>query len=157
MKYLDSIYTLLIKWCSIVLLVLLPVRPVMIAAGVLIVLDMITGMLASRKQGERITSSGLKKTVGKMFLYQSSIVVGFLMEHYLLEGIPVVKVIAGIIALTEGKSFFENVHRITGIDFWSEALAKIQSATVKQIPDEVIQLPIEAPKKKSKKRKKKKK
>ncbi len=163
MKYLDSdaILTFLLKIASMLILVLAPIHSVLIAVGVLIVLDMITGLLAARKRGEKITSANLKKTVTKAFLYQSSVVVAFLMEQLLLDGIPVVKVVAGIIALTEGKSFFENVHAITGTNFWDEALAKIQAATAKKIPEideEEVKSRIETlPKIKSKKRKTRKK
>jgi len=164
MKYLDSVYPTFLKVLSIIILVLAPVRSTMIAVGVLIFLDMLTGVWASRKNGEPITSSGFKKTVAKMFLYQCSVIVGFLMEHYLLDGVPVVKVIGGIIALTEGKSFFENVNRITGTDFWVEAINKIQTSTVKQTPEPVDEEEVKSridqlqkvkPKKKGKRKKKK--
>lgn len=158
MKYFDleTILAFLFKIGSMIFLVLAPIHSVLVAVGVLILLDMITGLLAARKRGERITSSNLKNTVTKGFLYQSSVIVAFLMEHFLLDGIPVVKVVAGIIALTEGKSFFENVHAITGINFWDEALARIQSATAKKVPDEIMEvLPDPKPKKRKTRKKKK--
>jgi phage-related holin len=134
MNFYETIYPFLLKFTSMLVLVLLPVRPVMIAVSVLIIADFITGVWASRKLKEPITSSGFKQTVIKTLAYQSAVVIAFVMETYLLEGVPVVKVVAGLIALTEGKSFFENIHRITGVDFWSEALNKLQTATAKALP-----------------------
>lgn len=121
--------TYALKFISMLALVLMPVREVMIAVGVLVLADLVTGIMASRKEKQPITSTGLKKTVGKTLAYQSAIIVGFVMEHYLLQGVPVVRVVAGLIAITEGKSFFENLKRITGIDVWSEVLKRIQEAS----------------------------
>ncbi len=155
MRPLDSVYEWTGKILSMFILVLAPIHSILLAVSLLIGLDMITGIWASIKRKEKITSAGLKKTVIKTFLYQCSVIVAWLMETYLLEGIPVVKVVTGIIAVTEGKSFFENVHAITGTDFWSLAIEKIQTAASKNPPDEIIEVSPE-PKKKRKKRKSKK-
>ncbi len=155
MKYLESIYTWTLKVASMVLLVLTPIHPVLLAVSFLIILDFVTGIWAAKKRNEKITSTNLKKTVVKTFLYQCSIIVAWLMETYLLDGIPVIKVVTGIIAVTEGKSFFENIHAITGTDFWSLAIEKIQAAAAKSPPpDEVIE--VDLPKKRKPKRKKRK-
>lgn len=121
------------KFLSMLLVVLMPIRPVMIAVSVLVIADMITGVLAARKEGKRITSSGFKKTISKTLAYQSAIVVSFVIETYLMEGIPAVKVVAALIALTEGKSFFENLHRITGVDYWAKIMQIAKSnGTIKE-------------------------
>lgn len=161
MKYIDteSVYAFVAKLVSMFVLVLAPIHSVLVAVGSLILLDMVTGILAARKRGEPITSANLKKTITKAFLYQASVIVAFLMEQLLLDGVPVVKVVAGIIALTEGKSFFENVHAISGVNFWDEAFNRIQAAASKKVPDEVVNMheaPIVKLKKKRKKRKSKK-
>ncbi len=136
MTLVDAALTLLLKFFSMLALVLLPIKPMMIAVSVLVVADFFTGIYAAKKEKKPITSTGFKKTVAKTLMYQMAIIVAFILETYLLEGIPIVKVVAGLIGLTEGKSFFENMHRITGIDFWAEALKKVHGATVKDMPED---------------------
>lgn len=136
MKTLDMVVGSFVKLLSMMVLVLAPVRPVMIAVGALVIFDFITGVWAAKKLGKKITSNGFKKTIIKSLVYQCTIIVAFILETYLVEGVPIVKAIAGLIGLTEGKSFFENVHKITGIDFWSEALKKIREATSVSVPDD---------------------
>ena len=115
--------------------ILMPIHSVMIAVTFLVISDLVTGVWASRKRNEKITSSGFKKTVMKILAYQTAVIMAFVMETYLLQGVPLIKVVAGLIAITEGKSLFENIHIITGIDFWKEALKKLQEATIKSLPD----------------------
>lgn len=131
---LDELLAVSLKFFSMLALILLPVRSVMIAVSVLIIADLITGVWAAKKEGERITSNAFGRTITKTLLYQLAIVVSFVLETYLLDGIPVVKVLAGLIGLKEGKSFFENLHRITGIDFWSEMVSKINKKVEKPVP-----------------------
>jgi phage-related holin len=134
MKFVDSIGAFLAKFISVVFLMLLPIRDAVIAVSLLVIADFITGIWASIKEKKQITSYGFRRTIAKTLAYQGTIVVSFLIEQYMLEGVPVVKVITTLIALTEGKSFFENIHRITGLDFWGIALTKIQGQATKNLP-----------------------
>ena len=86
MKLLDT--SILFKFFAMLALVLSPVKPVMIAVSVLIIADLITGIWASKKEGQKITSAGLKKSVVKTLVYQSAIIVGFILESFLLCGYP---------------------------------------------------------------------
>ncbi len=124
----------LVKFISLLFIVTLPIRPALIAVSVLVLADLITGLWASVKEKKKITSSRLRRTVVKGLAYQSAIVIAFVIETWLLDGVPVVKVITGLIGVTEGKSFFENIHRITGIDFWSELISKLHMPDVKDKP-----------------------
>ena len=102
-----------------------PIQPLMAAVAVLIVADTITGIIAAYKRGEEIRSSGLSRAVVKLFVYQVVIVTGFLMEQYIVPdlGVPVVKLLAGVIGVVEFKSLLENVESVTGLD-----LLKIKKA-----------------------------
>lgn len=113
------------KILGVILVVTLPIRSTLIAVSLLVMADLITGMWASLKEGRKITSTRLRRTVVKTLAYQSAIVVAFLLETYLISDMPIVKVVSGLIGLTEGKSFFENLRRITGIDFWGQILSKL--------------------------------
>jgi hypothetical protein len=127
---------LLFKFLAWFMVFILPIRPALIAAAALVFADLISGVWASLKEGNKLTSSGLRRSVIKLLSYMSAIVMGFVIENYLLDGMPVVKTITGLIGVTEGKSFFENLRRITGIDFWSELISKLNLPDVKRNPDE---------------------
>lgn len=103
-----------------------PVHNVMIAAGVLILFDLIMGIWRAKKQGEPITSQGLRRSLSKLCSYEIAIVTGFLIEKNMMDFIPVAKIIGGMIALTEGLSVLENVRIVTGIDFKTAILSKLQ-------------------------------
>jgi phage-related holin len=98
-----------------VLLLFLPVRPVLIVVMVLTVVDLICGVWAAAKRGEAITSSGLKRTVVKILVYESVVLLAYLTEQYLTGDIfPIVKILSGYIGITELKSCMENMESITG-------------------------------------------
>jgi len=157
MRHLDEVWVLIVKFVSMLLVILMPVHSVMLAISALVILDLITGLWAAKKNNEVITSTGLKKTVTKTLVYQMSIIAAFVIEKFLLEDVPTVKVVAGLIAVTEGKSFFENIHRISGVDFWAEAFKKIQVASSRQLSQDGEMVVQEEPKKSPRKRKKNKK
>lgn len=107
-----------------VMAIFAPIQTVLITVGVLIFIDLIFGIMAARKRKEQITSSALRRTVTKMFVYQVTIMTAYLGEIYLLGGlIPVVKMVAGVIGVVEIKSLLENSSELTGLDF--KAIIKI--------------------------------
>ena len=99
-----------------VALVFMPIKATLVTVMVLTIADLITGIMASRKEGKKITSSGLKRTIIKTTVYELVVMLGFLTERYMVgDSIPVVKVLAGFIGLTELKSVLENIERISGM------------------------------------------
>lgn len=154
-QILHRIYEFLIGALSMLLIVLAPIKSVLFSVSALVVADFITGIWAAAKRKERISSNGINKSIMKSLAYMLLIIVSFIMETYLMEGVPVVKVVSGMIALREGKSFFENMHAVTGINLMDGLLVKFQQATAKEIPrmDSPVDTPTEetapeAPKKK---------
>lgn len=100
------------------LAVFAPIQGVIITVGVLIFADLVLGVMAARKRGEKITSAGMRRTVTKMCVYQVAVLTGFLFETYLLGGLlPVSKLVAAVIGVVEFKSLLENATEITGTDF----------------------------------------
>lgn len=94
----------------------MPIKATLITVMVLTVADLITGIMASRKEGKKITSSGLKRTIIKTTVYELVVMLGFLTERYMIgDSLPVVKILAGFIGLTELKSVLENIERISGM------------------------------------------
>lgn len=118
----------LFKIMVVILSVLAPIQAVLITVGILIVSDLITGIWAAIKKGQKIESSVMRRTVSKMFVYQLSVICGFLLEFYLLGGsIPVSKIVAGVIGMVEFKSILENCNAIVGNDIFKSALIKLGS------------------------------
>lgn len=110
-----AINKLLLQAIMAILVVLVPIKMVLVTVGVLIISDMILGVWASLKRKERFTSARLSDTVKKMFVYNITIITGFLMQSYILDDcLPVCKIIASIIATTEIKSLLENAESILG-------------------------------------------
>lgn len=108
--------------------VLAPVKPTLIAVGVLIVADLISGLIAAAKKKEPITSAGLRRTVTKMFVYQMAVVTGFIAETYLIgDLVPVTKIVSGMIGVVELKSVFENLNIISGQNLLKQIIEKLGS------------------------------
>lgn len=106
---------------------LAPIHALLIATGVIVAIDLITGIWRAIKSKETITSSMLRRTVTKVFVYQIAIITGFILETYLLAGIPVTKLVSSVIGLVEIKSILENLDDIYGGDLFKALLAKLGS------------------------------
>ncbi len=109
-----------------VLSIFLPIQPLIVAAFVLITADLVVGILAARKEGIPITSSGIKRTVGKILLYELAIIISFIAEKYLLSDLmPVSKLVAGFIGATELKSILENIDILNGSSLFKTLVNKV--------------------------------
>lgn len=116
-----------------ILTILAPIKAVIITVGVLIIMDLITGVIAAHKRGESVTSAGLRRSIYKMLAYQLAVISGFLVEKYLLEGIlPVSKLVAGAIGLTEMKSLLENANSLTGTDLFKQVISGLGNKDKKE-------------------------
>lgn len=103
-----------------------PAKGMLIAAFCLILLDLITGVWAASKRKEPITSRGLRRTITKLFVYESAIMIAFLTETYLtLDIIPVAKIISSFVGVVELKSVLENINSIGGSDLLTKVISKI--------------------------------
>ncbi len=91
-----------------------PIRGAIFTALALVVLDLLTGLWASRKQNIPVTSSGLKTTLVKLAVYEVVICLSFLIDTYLTGPLPISNVLSGLIGITELKSILENLDSITG-------------------------------------------
>lgn len=116
---LQSLYASGLKLAYIVFAILAPIHSLMIATGCLIIIDLITGVWRAIKAKERVTSNKLRRTLSKIVSYQLCLITAFILETYIVQGVPFIKITAGLVSLTEGKSIFENLHKITGINILS--------------------------------------
>lgn len=110
-------------------LVFLPIKATLITVMVLTVVDLITGILVARKKGKKITSSGLKRTIIKTTVYEVVVMLGFLTERYMTgDAVPVVKILAGFIGITELKSVMENIEIISGMSIVKLLIQKLNNS-----------------------------
>lgn len=94
-----------------------PVFSLVFFAGFLIFFDLITGIWASKKRGEEISSKKLSRTIAKVILYPLGIILAYLCEFFLKE-IPFIKGVTFLLIITEGKSLDENLKDILGFSFF---------------------------------------
>lgn len=112
----------------------MPVYPIMAVAGFLIFADLATGMLAARKNKEPISSAAMRRTVSKILVYQLVIMSGFLVEMYMLGGmLPISKIAASIIGLTELLSILENAEKAYGAPIFKKLLTLLGSENDKKL------------------------
>tara|TARA_R110000737_G_C14283426_1_gene432731 strand:+ start:77 stop:469 length:393 start_codon:yes stop_codon:yes gene_type:complete len=109
--------TLLFKLGFTILALLAPIQDAMLAVGFLIGIDLIMGITAAYKTGEKLKSARLKNTVVKLLVYNLLLISSFIAETYLAPYIPFVKICLGFLATVEIASISENFQKITGISF----------------------------------------
>lgn len=105
-----------------------PIHSVMITVGVLISMDLITGLWAAYKKSEIITSAALRRTVSKFVIYQIAVISAFIVQKYMLADlVPASNIVAGVIGMVELKSVLENASKILGGDVFKLILEKLGS------------------------------
>lgn len=85
---------------------------------VIVLVDLYTGRMAAKHRGEAIKSSGYRQSVKKYILYMLGILISELFIRVFSLPIPLTYMVAGVVALTEIKSIFENIETVTGVDLW---------------------------------------
>ena len=106
-----------------VMAIFAPITPMLITTLVLIFLDLISGIWASIKRGEKFKSAALRRTITKIFVYEVAILASYLTEQYLIGNtLPLVKLVSGVIAVTELSSLYENLNTIYGSNIFNKIL-----------------------------------
>lgn len=123
---------------------LMPIKPLIILVGLMIFLDTIFGVWKCKKKGVKVTSKGLSSIVSKMVLYQSSVILFFALEKWIVgdfilvfTSIPLflTKLIATLLVGIEITSISENIEEATGLSIWQRI--KVMLGRVKEIKDDV--------------------
>lgn len=141
-NYADSIiesfsFTGLIKSGLLLIAAFLaPIASVIFAVLFLIFVDLITGILAARKEKQRITSSAMSRTIAKTLVYCTTIIVTYVVHKYLLVGFdfPVESIVSGFIALTEMKSILENMDRISNHSVLKDLILIFSNERERRLP-----------------------
>jgi hypothetical protein len=106
---------------------LLPIKPLIILVGLMILIDTITGIWKAKKTGETFTSKKLSSVISKMVLYQAGLILFFVLEKYMLSefvqlfiSMPffLTKIVAVFFCSVEIVSVNENVKAIYGINLF---------------------------------------
>ena len=112
---------------------LAPIQAMIIATGVVIFADLFTGVWAAKKRNEKISSGGLRRTITKMFVFEAAIILGFIIEKYMMNNtLPISKLASGLIAVVEAKSIMENLDTIYGQDLFKSLIVKLGSINDKK-------------------------
>lgn len=137
---------------------LAPISGIMITVGLLIIADTVIGIWKAKRLGESITSRKLSQIASKMFLYQSTIVLFFLIDKFIIGDIIgamfsvpflLTKVVALTLASVEVFSIDENYRAVKGSSLWIAfkkltARSKEISADIKEIKQGKTQTPNES-------------
>lgn len=96
------------------LVVFSPIKGMIATVLVIVIVDLITGILAARKRGEGFRSAACRRSVSKFIIYNTAILTAHLIETFLtLDLLPITKIVASIIGITECYSIFENLNSMS--------------------------------------------
>jgi phage-related holin len=124
-----------------------PIKATILVTIFLICADLISGVAAAKKRGEKITSAGIQRSVVKFFVYNMAILTGFLLETYMISSLfPIVKIISSVIGITEGLSVFENLNVVSGNNIFKRVLDLLGSKNAHGVGNEPIITPDSLPK-----------
>jgi hypothetical protein len=87
--------------------------------------------VAAKKRGELITSAGFRRSISKLLIYELALILAFLAEHYMIDLLPITKMVSGLVAVTELKSIYENLDSIGGGDLLKSIISKLGSENSK--------------------------
>lgn len=105
-----------------------PAKGMLLTALALIIMDLVLGVWASKKQSIPITSAAFGRTVTKLLVYEVAIALAFLAQHYLMNDvIPAASIVASFVGMTELMSCMENLNIIGGGDLLRSILDKLGS------------------------------
>lgn len=129
MKYYLSNLAAIKNFIWPILVFFAPIQGILITVGGFIALDTATGVWKSKKNDIPITSKKLSKVISKMVLYNSCVLLSYLLDYYVIgdileklfsiEGL-MVKVVALLLIFIESKSINENYYAAKGVNLWSE-------------------------------------
>ncbi len=109
-----NIQAFFVKLLAGCILFLAPIQASIKAVFALVLVDLVFGLIASFKKGEKIQSRKLAHTPLKLFVYFAAIVVVYAADTYIGLGVPATKIVTGIIGATEVLSLLEKAEAITG-------------------------------------------
>jgi hypothetical protein len=105
---------------------LAPAKTSLVAVMVLPLVDLGLALAVAVKTKQPITSSGLKRTVAKLLMYEVATVLAFITEKYLTGDIvPCMRIVTGLVGITELKSCLEHLDELSGGSFFKAAVNQL--------------------------------
>lgn len=101
-----------------VLAILGPLYNLMGGLVLLVLIDIITGVAASRKKKEPISFIKLGNSLIKIVYYGLIIMASWIVEDKFISAIPFMRLVSGFLALNELKSILYNFRVIANVDLW---------------------------------------
>jgi hypothetical protein len=109
------------KWILAMILAVVafvaPIHTLIIAIGILLSADFVTGVARAIKRGDKVSSRKMRRSIYKALGYQLAVLSGFAFELLMPGVLPFAKLIAAAVGLVEFKSILENVTAMTGVSF----------------------------------------
>lgn len=115
------------------LAILGPLYDVAGALILLILIDLITGVIASVKNGVPFEWSKILNTLNKLVIYCLILLATWVIESKIIPAIPFMRLVAGFLAMTELRSILGNFKAIFGIDAWDYIRAAIKRQSVGEV------------------------
>ncbi len=106
----------------------LPIYGILILIFFCILFDTITGIWKAKKTKTKVTSRRLSAIISKILLYETTVMLFYLMDFYLLNDIVMTffsiellttKILALVLVSVEIVSINENYKAVKGIDLWA--------------------------------------
>jgi hypothetical protein len=142
--------TMQANWVKLIAMLwafLMPISGLLFLVGFVIVLDTVTGIWKSYKNKVPVTSRGLSAIISKMLLYEVTVVLFYMIDHFILNNIVLqffsvqlllTKVLSLILVSIEVMSINENYKAVKGLDLW-QAMKNL-FARAKEIKKEVDEI-----------------
>lgn len=110
-----------------------PLYDVAGALILLIIIDLITGIIASIKNSIAFEWSKIVNTFNKLVIYCLILLAAWVIESKIIPAIPFMRLVAGFLAMTELRSILGNFKGIFGIDAWDYIRAAIKRQNVEEV------------------------
>lgn len=119
-----------IEFLVAIVSVFTPVKPMVETIICLILADVVFGIWAAIKRGEKFNSAALSHSVIKMLVYLSTVRIAYSVQMNLLDNLfPVCSIIAGLIGCVELKSLLENAEDILGQPLFLSIINQLKQRT----------------------------
>lgn len=91
----------------------------------LVMVDAISGILASKKLGQPITSKRFRDTVTKLLVYLTVICLAHLVGTYLAPNMKILELVSSTVGLSELLSVLENLNILAGGNLLSSLVGRL--------------------------------
>lgn len=126
----------------------MPVQGILIAVGVAIMADTITGIYKAKKLGQPIVSKRFRQVATKMAVYEAAVILFWIMDHFLLSEFFKLwfsvdyfftKIIALVLIFTEVVSIKENIEEAHALNIIKMISAMLKGGKdIKNGVDEIL-------------------